>query len=113
MATYPTIQLYQGATSVVEIDLSNFELQGGTIVVTMRSKGGKREVIRTWEFDRAIKHEIVFTDEFTATLKLGSQYEYDIMWHLDNERFAQCEPSDINVSRTVGGWSNESSTDGQ
>lgn len=111
MAKYPTIQLYQGATSVVEIDLTNFELQGGKIVVTMRNKSGKKEVIRTWEFDRAIKHEIVFTDEFTATLALGARYEYDIMWHLDDERFVQCEPSDINVSRTVGGWSNESSAD--
>lgn len=113
MATYPTIQLYQGATSVVEIDLSDFELQGGKIVVTMRSKSGKKEIIKTWEFDESSKHSLTFTDEFTATLKLGSQYEYDIMWHLDGERFAQCDPSDINVSRTVGGWSNESITDGQ
>ena len=113
MATYPTIQLYQGATSVVEIDLSDFELQGGKVIVTMRSVSGKKEVIKTWEFDRAIKHTITFTDEFTATLKLGEQYEYDIMWHLDNERFAQCEPSKINVSRTVGGWSNESNINAQ
>lgn len=113
MATYPTIQLYQGATSMVEIDLSTFDLQGGTVVLTMRSKSGSKEVIKTWEFKTADKHTIVFTDEFTANLKLGNQYEYDVMWHLDDERFAQCEPSDINVSRTVGGWSNESNTEDQ
>ena len=111
MATYPTIQLYQGATSVVEFDLSNFELQGGKIVITMRSKFGKKEVVKTWEYTRAIKHEIVFTDEFTSTLKLGNLYEYDIMWHLDDERYVQCDPSDIKVSRTVGGWPHGIDTD--
>lgn len=113
MAKYPTIQLCQGATSVVEIDLTNFELQGGKIVVTMRNKSGKKEVIKTWEFDSAEKHEIVFTDEFTATLALGARYEYDIMWHINDERFAQCEPSDINVSRTVGGWPHGTNSDSE
>lgn len=104
MATYPTIQLYQGATSVVEIDLTNFDLQGGKVIFTMRSKSGAKEVLKTWEFTESIKNTITFTDEFTATLKIGNGYEYDIMWHLNDERFAQCSPSDINVSRTVGGW---------
>lgn len=104
MAVYPTIRLYQGATSVVEIDLTNFDLQGGKVIFTMRSKSSEKEIVKTWEFDESIKNTITFTDEFTAGLNLGNAYEYDIMWHLNGERFPQCDPSPISVSRTVGGW---------
>ena len=109
MATYPTIQLYQGATSLVEINLTDFDLQGGEIVFTMRSKSGAKDVMKTCAFKTAEVHNIVFTDEFTSTLKLGDGYEYDIMWHLNEERFVQCEPTTITVSRTVGGYPHEPS----
>ena len=113
MAVYPTIRLYQGATSVVEIDLTNFDLQGGKIVFTMREKSGAKNVIKTWEFDEAVKSTITFTDEFTAGLKQGANYEYDVMWHLNGERFPQCDPSGIVVSRTVGGYPHGTNPDAE
>ena len=106
--TYPVIQLFQGATSVIEIDLTDFDLQGGEVVFTMRNKFGAKDIVKTCTFSTSELHNIVFTDEFTATLKTGSGYEYDIMHHLNEERFVQCEPTDIEVSRTVGGYQHES-----
>lgn len=103
MEQYPAIELMKGATSIVEIDLTDFDMQGGSVLLVMRKKGG--EVVREWEFAEQGVHECVFEDEFTALLNLGKfDYEYDIMWHLNGERFAQCAPSPIEVTRTVGGY---------
>lgn len=103
MEQYPTIYLMQGATSIVDIDLTDFEMQGGYVLMVMRERGG--DVLREWRFDASEAHSVVFEDEFTATLDAGGHmYEYDIMWHVDGERFAQCAPSRIEVSKTVGGY---------
>lgn len=99
----PAIKLMQGATSVVDVDLTDFDMQGGYVSLVMRKRGG--EVMREWRFDTSGKHQIVFEDEFTSTLDvIEHTYKYDIMWHLDGERFAQCAPSPVEVSRTVGGY---------
>lgn len=105
MEQYPTIYLYQGATTVVEIDLTDFDLQGGSVVLTVRKKKGTRDVVETWELTEARVHEVVFKDELTATLDAGTnKYEYDLMWHIGEERFAQCAPSPVEVAKTVGGF---------
>lgn len=105
---YPIIKLRQGATSIVDLDLTDFDFQGGSVVMTMSRRGLFGNPLRTWEFTTAEVHSIVFEDEFTAGLRVGNHnYEYDIMWHLDEERFAQCAPSPIEVSRTVGGLQND------
>lgn len=100
---YPTILLSQGATALVEVDLTGFDLRGGVVIFTMREKHGAKAVVKECAFDTPETHTIVFADEFTATLDLGDSYEYDLMHHLDGERFAQCEPTSVKVSRTVGG----------
>lgn len=103
MEQYPAIKLMKGATSVVEVDLTDFDMQGGSVLLVMREKGG--DVIREWELSEQGVHECVFEDEFTALLNVSKyNYEYDIMWHIDGERFAQCAPSPIEVTRTVGGY---------
>lgn len=105
MDQYPTIKLMKGATSIVEVDLTEFDMQGGYVAMSMGDAG--RGVIREWRFDTSEPHAVVFEDEFTATLTAGgSRYWYDIMWHIDGERFAQCVPSPIDVSETVGGYTN-------
>lgn len=97
------IALQKGATALVSLDLSDFDMQGGYVLFTVKEKGG--EVIREWRFSEAEVHNIVFEDEFTAILDLGKHlYEYEIMWHVDGERFAQCAPSPIEVTRTLGGY---------
>lgn len=103
MEQLPAINLRKGATSIVEIDLTDFDIQGGSVLLVMRERGG--EVVREWEFDAPGVHEIIFEDEFTASLETGAhRYEYDVMWHFGGERFAQCAPSPIEVHRTVGGY---------
>lgn len=105
MEQYPTIYLYQGATTVVEIDLTDFDLQGGSVVLTVRKKKNPRDIMETWELTESKVHEIVFKDELTATFETGAgKYEYDLMWHIGEERFAQCAPSPIEVAKTVGGY---------
>lgn len=103
MEQYPTIKLYKGATSIIDFDLTDFDMQGGFVALVMREKGG--DVRREWRFGEPGVHAVTFEDEFTATLNDGKyKYEYDVMWHVDGERFAQCAPSPIEVSKTVGGY---------
>ena len=106
MEKFECINLMRGATSIVQVDLTGFDLQGGTVVLTMSKVGG--EVLRTWEFAEAGVHNVVFDDEFTASLMCGRYlYKYDIMWHLNGARFAQCLPSPVMVTDTAGGCQND------
>lgn len=105
---YPTIRLHQGAAAIVEVDLTDFDFQGGEVVFTMRKTFGNNEVIKTCAFSIQEVAAIFFEDDFTAGLKCGSgNYEYDIMLHIDDERFALCDPSPVEVCRTVGGCTND------
>ena len=106
MEKFECINLMRGATSIVQVDLTDFDLQGGTVVLTMSKVGG--EVVKSWEFTEAGVHNLVFDDEFTAGLMCGRfLYKYDVMWHFNGERFAQCLPSPILVNNTAGGCHNE------
>lgn len=106
--TCPKIRLHQGAAAIVEIDLSDFDFQGGEVVFTMRKTFGSNDVIKTCAFSAQEVAAIFFEDDFTACLKCGGEnYEYDIMLHIDGERFALCDPSPVEVCRTVGGCTND------
>lgn len=98
-----TIMLYKGATSVMDLDLTEFDFQGGTVVFTMKDTKTDAIIIQK-EFDTPAIHQIIFRDDDTAGFKIGSNnYRYDIMWHLHGERYPQCEPSNVYVYDTVGG----------
>lgn len=104
MDEYPAIQLYQGATSVVQVDLEDFDMQGGSVVLTVRRRKPPRTVVASFEMAEPGVHDVVFKDEETALLEVGEgKYEYDVMWHVGEERFPQCAPSPVSVARTVGG----------
>lgn len=97
------ITLRKGASTVVQVDLTNFDMQGGYVALTMSDKKGS--AIRSWKMDEARVWDVTIPDEFTAELKVGEdKYLYDIMWHLDEERFAQCAPSPVIVEATAGGY---------
>ena len=103
MEQLPTINLRKGATAAVRVNLTNFDMQGGHVTLTISDRRGNPK----WEFemDEARVWNVVIPDEFTATLKVGEDdYLYDIMCHVANERFAQCEPSPITVHLTAGGY---------
>lgn len=99
---YPAIKLMKGATTAVEVDLTDFDMQGGYVLMVVREACGC--VVREWRFDERGTHVALFDDELTASMEVGGSYEYDLMWHVDGERFAQCAPSPVEVSRTVGGY---------
>ena len=104
------ITLRKGATSVVSVDLTAFEMQGGSVVLAISDKKGKP--LKTWETDKQEKWGITIPDEFTATLKVGEEsYIYDIMHHIGEERFALCEPSPVKVLLTAGGYQNVDNAD--
>lgn len=97
------ITLRKGATTVVQIDLTSFEMQGGYVALTISDKKGN--ALRSWKTDEQKVWSVTFTDEFTADLKVSAdKYLYDIMWHLNEERFAQCAPSPVIVEATAGGY---------
>lgn len=103
MEKYPTITLYKGATTIIRLDLTEMDMQGGSVVFTVRSKVN-RALVKKWVFCESETYDITFSEEMTAQLMTGKgNYEYDIMWHIDGERFPQCGPSDIIVMHTVGG----------
>ena len=99
------IRLQRGASAIVQVDLTGFELQGGSVVLTVTGPNG--EVVKTFEFTEAGVQYIAFEDELTAGLMCGRyNYKYDIMWHYDGCRYAQCLPSPIVVTNTAGGCHN-------
>lgn len=103
MEQCPTITLRKGATSVLQVDLTEFDMQGGSVVLTVSNRKG--EPLKKWETSESRLWDVVIPDEFTATLKVGEdRYMYDIMWHIGEERFAQCEPSPVTVVLTAGGY---------
>lgn len=103
MEQLPTINLRKGATTVVQVDLSDFDMQGGYVALTIADKKGEKR--KSWTMDEQRVWYITIPDEFTADLKVSeSKYVYDIMWHLEDERFAQCAPSNVIVEATVGGY---------
>ena len=100
------IKLRRGATTVVEIDMTGFDPKGGEFVLTLSDKKGKPQ--KEWRTNKAEVWSVLFPDEFTAGLKVGEgNYLYDIMHHVDGERFAKCEPSEVTVVMTAGGYQNE------
>lgn len=97
---FPDIIIYRGSTSSVEFDLSDFDFQGGFVRFTMRDK--KNELMKQEDMSVQGINAINFNDDFTGTLS-ESNYYYDLMWHLGDDRFDQCLISDVKVIDTVGG----------
>ena len=103
MEQLPAINLRKGATTVVQVDLSSFDMQGGYVALAISNKKG--DPLKSWKMDERRVWDITIPDEFTADLKVSEdKYVYDIMWHLDEERFAQCAPSQVIVEATAGGY---------
>ena len=108
MKQYPTIHLAQGATSAVELDLSEFDFgEGGIVALVVKDRMDNE--FASWEFDTPQKHQILFTAEMTSMMELGSAtYKYDVFHIINGEYFRQCTPSFVEVSPTVGGYRGQS-----
>ena len=103
MYKFPTIYLDKGGTSIVKIDLTNFDFKEGSLVFSMHLKN-TREIIKEAVFTTPGVHNLIFECDFTKDLILGKDnYEYDFFFHIEGERFQQCPPSPIVVESTVGG----------
>lgn len=100
LKTFPLITLYKGATTQVELDLTDFDLKGGSMMFTVEDE--QDEIVFQEEYNTSEKHLVTFGDEFTASL-LDEKYYYDIMWVFENNRYPQCLKSNIKVVDTVGG----------
>lgn len=98
---FPLIKLYRGATTVVTLDLTDFDLRGGLILFSVEDEND--ELVFTQELTTNEPHEVIFSDEFTYSL-IDDTYSYDIMWVIGNSRYPQCLKSPIKVYDTVGGY---------
>lgn len=94
------IELFRGATSEVEFDLTGFNFTGNGYCQFVMKKLDSDIPIKTIDFKEPKKYIEIFTDEFTATLDEG-EYRYDIMYMINDERYPQCKPSKIKVSEVV------------
>ena len=96
------IILYAGATSEVEFDFSEFEFEkNGELLFTI--KDFDNNIVFQKKFSESKKYTLVFKDEFTASLNY-SEYRYDIMYLINDERYPQCAPSKIIVNKVVGAY---------
>ena len=95
-----TIKLYRGATSEVEFDFTSFTFVENSKCVFMMKPLYNDEIIKEIEFTESKLYIETFTDEFTATLG-DDKYRYDIMYMINEERYPQCLPSEIEVSEVV------------
>ena len=103
-----TIKLYRGATSDVEFDFTGFNFVGNNKCVFTMKPLYNDEIIKQFEFTEPKVYNEVFTDEFTATLE-DSEYRYDIMYMVGEERYPQCLPSKIEVSEVVNEYTENQS----
>lgn len=102
---FPTIKLYKGATSIVKFNFSKVQMDGGYLVFTMKKEHSK-QVLMEIKFDEQKVYDVVFQADFTKNLYTSEHYIYDIMLHLDDERFPLCDISHIVVQGTAGGKTN-------
>ena len=106
LTKFQKIQLYRGATSEVSFDFTNFVFEPGSYCLLTMKNDYDDKAIFTYKFDEAKEYNVVFKDEFTATLTDNS-YIYDIMYMINDERYPQCKPSEVVVSEVVGKYESD------
>lgn len=90
-------------TGKVDFDLTDFDFKGGTVVFSFGKNGEPRNMMNVEMRENAIQ-TVAFPAEFCANLTVGKgNYEYDLAWHVDGNRFPICAPSSVTVQRTIGG----------
>lgn len=100
----PGLTLFRGATSVVVLDLSEWDMTAGTCLFTLKQKS-TGEIIKQETFTTADAHTITFRDDETGSLAIGPDaYYYDIMLLAGEERYPQCAPSPVTVKEVVGSY---------
>ncbi len=103
MRELQSINIYKGATTVIEFDLSTFDFMGGSLVFTARDFRGnvfKREELKPGEDGVAF---LEFAPKDTASTEVG-QGRYDLVLHLEDEiALVQCLPTRLEIVQTVGG----------
>lgn len=98
---FPRLILYKGASSVIGFDFSQFDFMGGKVVLTIKDMD--KHTIKTVEYNESRLYNTLFDDDWATQLEIGrDKYLYDLMLHIDNERYPQCLPSPITVLDTVG-----------
>lgn len=95
------IILYQGATSIIEIDLSSWNMEGKSCIFTVRNLT-RNEVFKEIEFTTAEKHLVTFMANETLKLLENNRYGYDVMMVIGQERFPQSKISIVKVERVAG-----------
>lgn len=100
----PMLTLFRGATSIVTIDLSDWDMTAGTCLFTLKHKI-TGEIVKQEMFTTAEQHTITFRDDETIGLTVNiGMYYYDIMLLVGEERYPQCAPSPVTVKEVVGSY---------
>lgn len=94
------IVLLKGATSVIEFDFTGLNMPEDSTCQFVMKKKINDDVICKLEFKESKKYYVMFRDEFTAGLD-RTEYRYDIMLMVEDERYRQSYTSDIVVEKVV------------
>lgn len=107
MERLPTIVLHKGITSAVDFDLSQIDVAGGEVILTIRKIRDNSLVLEKPLVAGSV-YSLVFSKDFTKELETGAQnYCYDVVQIVDDERFLLCATSYITVKYAVGGEQDE------
>lgn len=99
---FAPIVLYKGATTTLNVDLTQWDLRLGTCLITIKNLATGK-LFKEIPLTEAKVHEVTITSAETAHLIMGNEYGYDIMLvTADGERYAQCLISNVIVKKVVG-----------
>lgn len=103
MKTLQPIIIYRGATSEVNFDFTDFNFEpNSSCILTIKNKEGT-ETKFGYIFTEPKKYTVIFQDEETIDFT-DDEYEYDIMYLVNDERYPQCAPSKVIVKEVVGNY---------
>lgn len=95
------LEIQRGMTYFLNVDLSLVDFQGGVVKFTVEDRLGN--MIKEADLSLQGINQIIFSDEFTATL-LDDMYYYGLALHVSDERIPLCLRSYIRILPSVGGY---------
>lgn len=97
------IKIARGATKILTVDLTGYEMnKGGSVIFVIRELDRKK-IVFTKEFKESKVYTFEIPDDLTRRMKPNRSYGYDFFYHLRGARFRITEIEKVTVSDTVGG----------
>ena len=101
-----TLYLKRGGSASIDFDFSDFVFTESSKCVFTISNVCKSTNLLQLEFTESKKYTMILSDEFTSTLT-DNKYLYNIVYIVNDERYPQCDDSDIIVRNMVNAYESD------